>query len=825
MLIETADSIMSMQSIVDETQSRLLQLHECLPHIALAQSDVSAAASGKPLTQMHLLLLLRSYALASTTVWNAVDAHDFEAALALLLRMRGVRAQLESVEFWPLDSAANHPELQRLLDTALASVNGSGSAAASSGGNNSSIVPALGAFFRHHASYHAELPNLVAHTAFSRLVDHSSLASKSYADCLTTLALLLRPDSPAPQGQRLGVQLLDVFLESKRKQLHALVFSAEHALTSFHKQHAATASSSTRTPPPNPIPILVHVCQQLLFTLQYTLLDVSLLFASIHPAANPHAKLVSSSTSLQQAWKQCNVAERVRAFWSRAEDVAGAGVAADPARAAQANSAAAAVTIDSALLSQRVATWLHSMQSFLSDALINRLLPFLLPTSGSNGRSRSRRNADATGSCQSLQRLREEILRAANFELERSVAREGARAEDEAEERREQLQQRARQSEQEERRLAALQKAKFGNGIEGGEGGHADDADEDHASTTLLSKQRSMDRQKSEEQSLSPAEQARLRRKRVLERWDEACTLLFGQQSSGVLAGGVFTPAPAAASASSLAFAAPFSLFDFAFFAPLSAFTNTLVGRAFERLTLLDRMEKYLRPKAQLDAAAATDAATGASEEKSLATVGKPRGKPQLHKDESKEKVDDEFDLSSLRKGAATTSATGAHTTAAPTTDLNGNRESEVQEIVSIFCRQLHKLGKECRSILACSYVQPQPAATAVAAATTARFGRESAPAPIVFPALARYLRDDLAPQLTRKYNQLVEKLVEQLKKKLTESDECNACMHALDQNGRFGMRSCLLRMLNTLARSFSSFFLRLPLLFQSGAIRPVVHV
>ena len=791
-LIETADSIMNMHAIAGDTRTKLQELHDSLPqlsNIGGGQSAPSASSSSSSApTQLQLLLLLRTYALAPTSIWTSLDAHDFEAALALLLRMRGVQAQIQAVEHWPADSAsaATHPELKRLIDAAMTSMQaGSSSAAtattpassssscstaATASSSSASLVSSLAEFFQHHASYHAELPNLIAHTAFARMSGQRALTSKSYADCIVALAVLMRGTTHEPQRQPqpnlLGLQLLDAFLDSKRKQMHDLVWSAERALTSFRSSSSA----------PNPTPILVHVCQHLLLTLQYTLLDTAMIFASIHPSANPFAKLVTTSSTgtLQQTWKTCNVGERVKAFWTRIDAASASATTTDPnARAAQANAAAASVTIESTVLAERVSAWLRSMQSFLSDALLHRLLPFLLPpattasnSSGSSKRGGGRKGASstATAGCVSLQHLRDEILRTANFEHELSASREGARAEDAAEERREREREldRTRTDQEALERQSAEQK---------------DVVAADSASATA-SKHRAQEKQKSSDlASSSPEGQARARRKRMMERWDEACTLLFGQQASTVLAGGSALTTSSLTPSSPQSFCAPFSLFDFAFFAPLASFTHTLIDRAFERLTLLEKMEKFMRnKKAQQEHSHLHHHKAKEDANKQGGASTKPKSKqPQMQE----EKIEDEFDLSSLRKKKLAPASSGSHdgssytTPIVPVTDLNGERESEVQEIVSIFRRQLQKLAKECRAILECKYVQSQSHSMTLPGSkslptTTANLQRDFAP--LLFPALARYLQEELTPQLTKKYNQLVEKLVEQLKKKLTES-------------------------------------------------------
>jgi hypothetical protein len=792
---------MSMRSIVDETHAQLQSLADTAPSIALLSSSAAEQrlmAAERPPTQLQLLLLLRQYALAPASVWASLDAHDYESALTLLLRMRGVQAQLQSVSEWPSDSAKAHPELQRLVDTALTSIGAAPTAAASSSSSSADnaasssaalLSASLRAFVAQLASYHAALPNLVAEAAFARLSSPNMLSTAATSDALVALALLLRPDQhPSPQlhaasmatdEPQLALQLLDAFLESKRRQLHDVVWSAERALLTFSSSGSSSLDAT---------PVLVHACQQVLLVLQHTLLDCAMLFASIHPSANVHAKLVSPSARLEARWKATNVEQRVRDFL----------VQRGGATQAQATQAAQAFAFPSALLNSRLTSWLSSVTASLSEALLQRLFrPFLLPTTasiseqgdGNKGRRSSQKNkrdrrsgpgSSTARSCLSLQRLRDEVLRAANFELELSDTRGvGNNVDDEA------PQTTVVAAAHAERKTAA-------------EGEGASSPSSDKQRTQLQSSPESS-ASPAAAAAVSPAEVVRLRRKRMLDRWDEACTLLFGQRSSSSFDDG---------SASS-PFAAPLSLFDAVLFAPLSQFTQQLVGAAFARLTLLQKMERFLAPlqkdgeeeEDEDDAKSNNNAGKKQVVEESKqqdddaaapTSAQRKARKQQSAVSESKEKMDDEFDLSALRRGGVSKAGHSASTpqhhrsppasSAAPSTDLNGAREADVQAIVRIFRRQLVQLARECRAILDCRYVSPLTAATGAGSTSTSSSSR-AGPADtgargavegdlqqqLLFPALSRFLSDELRPSLMRQFNALVEGLVDGLRRRLQD--------------------------------------------------------
>jgi hypothetical protein len=280
----------------------------------------------------------------------------------------------------------------------------------------------------------------------------------------------------------------------------------------------------------------------------------------------------------------------------------------------------------------------------------------------------------------------------------------------------------------------------------------------------------------------------------MLDRWDEACTLLFGQRSSSSFGDG-------SAAASSF-FAAPLSLFDAVLFAPLSQFTQQLVGAAFARLTLLQKMERFLAPlqkdgeeEADDDAKSDNNAGKKQVVEESkqdddaaaLTPAQRKARKQQSAVSESKEKMDDEFDLSALRRGGVSKAGHSASTpqhhrspptaaSATPSTDLNGAREADVQAIVRIFRRQLVQLARECRAILDCRYVSPLTATGT--GSTSSRAGPLGAGSGIVegdlqqqllFPSLSRFLSDELRPSLTRQFNALVEGLVDGLRRRLQD--------------------------------------------------------
>lgn len=697
-LIETADSIMEMEELIEKSQIKYEEIQTLLPKMSLTNLHIDTTTT--PPSQLQLLLMLRSYALAPITIWTYLDGNDYESALTLYLTMKGMEQRLQSIPSWTNESEKDHTELKRLVDqamqthaTATTTTSNTNNSTATTNAPSPSIAAALSSFFRQHASYYLEIPSIISWVASKRL-QQRALRTKSYASTLAALAIC------STSNESIGAYLVDQFLASKQKQIHDLLWSAEQSLNAF----VGDASSSTSRRPQNPSPILEHCCTQVLIILQHTLLDVAMLFTSIRSDINTHVLDVNLSTTLMEEWQHANVSERIVGLQNHmatimmTQTTMNKGTSRPSVTQASPSSS---FTLPSAVLSSRVRNWLQTISSHVHRLLSTTLLPHLTRTK--------------TKPCQKFARLRLQILKVANWENILSDTREEedtpavTTPEEEAEEK--------KMTEQENHTKI--------------------DIENQHATSPR-----------------SPSGVDDLRRKALKQRWHDACTLIFGRNTSGVTSVG--TNVTAVGDSSMI------DLFDLLFFEPFRAHTQLLLTRTFERCTLVTKVEEYLKRRGNGEEEMATTAEEVARQKakrrKNLLLVG------EEDDDDDNKSVDDvkRPSLDDDKKSSLD-----------PTTplELHGSREDEVQEIVRSFQRQLYQLASECGAMLEGEKRTKENSATSasLAAYASQQSQTQTQSQPRNFSNLQRYLDDELTPMLKKKYNQLVEKLIEQLKKKLTE--------------------------------------------------------
>jgi len=781
-LIETADSILSMQTLMKDAQHRYNGLEELIPRLERGiaagesedeQDDTDSVSSSTfdpnapPSSLLSLLLMLRHLSLGIESLWSHLDSNRYDSALVLWYHLRRLEQRMRNMQRWPmLDAAAEadgqksinqHPAMVEMIDALIGRENKNTTLTTADLATKTdaqpsthprllpaSLTSSLTAFLEHHSAYLAALTPIISNHARLRLRECMNLSTKEISECLVAIAMTMptqtQTDSPS---HGLGEQLLDTFLSFKTQQMQHV---ASCALTAL-KASSTMSTSATSFSPSSATAVIIHACQQLLLIIQYTVLDCAALFGSNDHGPTLSASAVTLTLPLTSSGRTpsgsssssfaLNVASQLRQMCRRIGGVAALDAHNNPPSLSMPqpyqlqerneieNEAAAlsrSIHVDSMLLKKKVEAWLDNTSKFLSNALENQLLPFLLhshidthaaaPAPASTPGSSSTASSNLRA-CVAFQQVRDAIIRTANWQDERSWKRDN-------------------------------------NEPQRSETGHKQPQ-------TRGEKQMNENEKKEEEKQLVSDVETRanqhvaetdpaVQRKRMQQQWEEACIALFGPRSN--------TPGTAVTN-----FSSTFSLFDSLFFPSLRSFTSRLVDRCFEqRTTFINWIKRIFQ---QFDATTDNNKDSDKAKEqaKQEPSTGSTRNNSTDHDTE-----DMLVGPSSGVRDQKAPSSKRAHAGAQRRRhrlELCGERESSVQEIVRIIRRQFAQLIRECRTIMTCSAGAGRLRPTTVTPSNQVE--------PPIPQTLQRYLNDELAPLFTRKYGQLIDGLVKQIKKQLRD--------------------------------------------------------